>query len=551
MATKRKSEEPSTPTMDTQVDAAKNESIEAKPAEGESAEVKSVQTTVGTKRYKNDTLGKRLDIPSYADAIVYCKRQEKCVCEFDAIFYHVNCPDGVTALWAVLYNQLFRLCGLINWKDLTTPFADGEGNGCKGHILCPVPAGKHPLVDSKAFYYDKRVILVDVAFKRSYLEAVSRYQGKTGSILILDHHKSAMRDLTGSDLPSSIVVEFDMERAGCQIAWDRFCLDRSSPRPKLLEYVADRDLWKWDLLQSREVSYYLYEHFFSRGLSKMDKLHDLITHCNDEGISAIVKEVAPAYQVWRSQINRAASNATLRRLRMPKTGKYYKVKLFQSDISIGSEVGNELSMAGDCDFAINWYYKLESNSFGFSCRSDARRTDIDLSEICAEFGGGGHAQAAGFSIPNISIPVRVPEGAGIRSAISALAPRDQEALNDACPVYSLLPDWERCEKADRLRKALSDGSSVCIKTVVPVPASDSYLVSVPRDPDFQGLSLSPAKEDFKEQSASSPFVDGWVTRLKKIIDQFPDYGLHHTADGFRVPDTNSDTHEPVVGVDGK
>ena len=69
-----------------------------------------------------------------------------------------------------------------------------------------------------------------------------------GRVTLLDHHKSAMEELQGQ-LPGCY---FDMNRSAAAIAWGYFKpLERM---PDLLAYVQDRDLWRWELPDSRAVN---------------------------------------------------------------------------------------------------------------------------------------------------------------------------------------------------------------------------------------------------------------------------------------------------------
>ena len=54
-------------------------------------------------------------------------------------------------------------------------------------------------------------------------------------------------------------ARFDMGRSGAVLAWDYFFGGPSTgrPRPWIVEYVQDRDLWAWKLPRSKEVSAYL------------------------------------------------------------------------------------------------------------------------------------------------------------------------------------------------------------------------------------------------------------------------------------------------------
>ena len=64
---------------------------------------------------------------------------------------------------------------------------------------------------------------------------------------VLDHHKTAEEELRG--LP---YAKFDMNKSGAMLAWEHFFPNGKPPR--LVEYVQDRDLWKYELPVSREIA---------------------------------------------------------------------------------------------------------------------------------------------------------------------------------------------------------------------------------------------------------------------------------------------------------
>jgi oligoribonuclease NrnB/cAMP/cGMP phosphodiesterase (DHH superfamily) len=122
--------------------------------------------------------------------------------------YHGGCDDGFGAAYAV-------------WKKF----------GYEVEYYPATHGGPIPDVN------DRDVIMVDFSYKRNVLLQLI---GKCKSMVILDHHKTAEADLDGLEDPKLTLV-FDMQRSGATIAWDHFHPD--TPRPVLIRYVEDRDLW--------------------------------------------------------------------------------------------------------------------------------------------------------------------------------------------------------------------------------------------------------------------------------------------------------------------
>ena len=92
--------------------------------------------------------------------------------------------------------------------------------------------------------------ITTAGLKRFALDALADV---AASVEGYDHHKTAQADLVGWERGG---VVFDMERSGAGIAWDAFHPGRV--RPALIAYVEDRDLWRWQLTSSREVSEYVF-----------------------------------------------------------------------------------------------------------------------------------------------------------------------------------------------------------------------------------------------------------------------------------------------------
>ncbi len=131
------------------------------------------------------------------------------------IVYHARCADGFTAAW-VAHRHHGGRCELVAARHGEDP-PDVRG---------------------------RDVVILDFSYRRQKLSAM---HADAASLLVLDHHRSAERDLAG--LP---FARFDMERSGAGMAWDHYF--PGQPRPWLVDYVEDRDLWRWALPDSRAVS---------------------------------------------------------------------------------------------------------------------------------------------------------------------------------------------------------------------------------------------------------------------------------------------------------
>ena len=84
-------------------------------------------------------------------------------------------------------------------------------------------------------YDQKHVVMVDFSYHRD--ADILALADRVASLQILDHHITAESAL--ADLPYAY---FDMDRSGAVLAWE---WAHAQSVPWLLQYVQDKDLWRW------------------------------------------------------------------------------------------------------------------------------------------------------------------------------------------------------------------------------------------------------------------------------------------------------------------
>lgn len=255
---------------------------------------------------------------------------------FTHVLYHANCADGFGAAYAA-------------WKVL------GEEA-----VYLPVRHGDAPPeLPERA-----RIAILDFSYSREVLLSL---QSKAQHFLVLDHHKSASEDLKNLEW-----AQFDMAKSGARLAWEHW--HPTQPLPELLAYIEDRDLWRWELPESREVSLALqcYPQEFNvwAGLSVED--------LRAEGRAIL--------NFQSQQIARAVSRA-----RMLDLGGH-SVPVVNSCL-FQSEIGDELCRVyPEAPFSAV-YYLNQHGKEAWSLRSIG---SFDVAEVAKRYGGGGHRNAAGF-----------------------------------------------------------------------------------------------------------------------------------------------------------
>jgi len=261
------------------------------------------------------------------------------------VLYHANCSDGFGAAWAA-------------WKLL--------GNRAE-YVACS--HGKPP-PDVKG----KRVAMLDFTYPN---ETTKQLIEDAESFIIIDHHKSAMVDL--HDVNCTI---FDMSKSGAMMAWEFF--HPAKEAPKFIEYIMDRDLWKWELPYSKE---------FSAAFDMVPWEFDAFEEFEDASvIDDAIKRGSYILAYSKTVVKKIVDQASRRTMEL--NGKTFDCLVVNSSHWM-SEIGANL--AKDCDVAIIWRYDHEASKYTFSLR--AFHEHIDVSEIAKKYGGGGHRKASGFSLP--------------------------------------------------------------------------------------------------------------------------------------------------------
>ena len=281
--------------------------------------------------------------------------------------YHANCADGFTAAWAVR-----------------------QAIGTTAEFI-PAGYGSAPPDVAGA-----DVIIVDFSYPRPVIDQMAK---SARSILILDHHKTAQENLSGLPEPGldtdpldwdglvrasrqspecNVFAIFDMDRSGAQIAWDFF---HDSARPELVDYVADRDLWQWRLPASREINAVIGSHEMT-WITWTNLNRRLITDFGRRLLAAHGVAILRAHdRLVRQVIDTSRREMVIGGHRVPVAAAPY---------ALASDVAG--TMAEGAPFAAT--YLDGPTGRAFSLRS--RDGGLDVAQIAATYGGGGHRNASGF-----------------------------------------------------------------------------------------------------------------------------------------------------------
>lgn len=263
------------------------------------------------------------------------------------LIYHGRCYDGFGAAWA-------------GYRALGPELA-----------LFPAVYGSKPPTCLDYEPESAHVVIADFSYPRPVLEEL---RSRVASLVILDHHKTAEEALRG--FPGAV---FDMEHSGARLAWDYF--HPGQEPPPLIDYLEDRDLWRFKLNGSREISAYIQSYGYD--LQLWDEIAaDLYTNKQ-----ALISQGAAVLRGKHQMVDEMAAN-----FRMLDVGGY--IVPVANAACYFSEVAEALcEMFPDKPFAA-YYMDRADGKRQWGMRS---RGGFDVSAVAKLYGGGGHPAAAGFT----------------------------------------------------------------------------------------------------------------------------------------------------------
>jgi len=264
------------------------------------------------------------------------------------VLYHQYCLDGFGAafsVWLKFGDQATYVP--VNYQEPFPPSVSLQGN---------------------------HIIIVDFSYPKDVIENISH---DAKSLTVIDHHKTAQEALAGLEC-----AVFDMDKAGCVLAWEYFF--PANAVPQLLLHVQDRDLWQFQLEGTKEVCEVLWSRpreferwegyaFDIGAIDRMLYEGRLLLMAKDRAVNQLCKGAFETAVLGRPVV---ACNAPLH----------------------PSEVCAELLgryPAAECAIA---FAIRDDRTYRWSFRSRAG-SDVDVADIAKTFGGGGHKHAAGATTP--------------------------------------------------------------------------------------------------------------------------------------------------------
>ncbi len=267
--------------------------------------------------------------------------------------YHKDCDDGFGAAYSI-------------WKKLGDKVEFYEGMYQKDPPDCT----------------NRDVIVCDFSYKRPVME---KMVAQSRSFTWLDHHKTAIEDMKDFPWRPQDICITDTNRSGAGITADWL-----GNRTKIIDFIEDGDLWRWKLENSLE---------FQAGLRSYPKDFTVwSTFENDFCIANLISEGKTILRYYNQKVDEVLKTAYL-----CGTGdsSFYAVN---ASPFIASTVANRLARMGNKLIGVSWC--VNGESIDWSLRSSLKDGGLDVGIIAQYYGGGGHAQAAGFKTkPSIYCPI--------------------------------------------------------------------------------------------------------------------------------------------------
>ena len=268
--------------------------------------------------------------------------------------YHAACPDGFGAAWAT-------------WKAW-------EGDGefiARGHYdrLSPQRVA------------DSLLLFVDIAPGVDELRGLAEQADR---VVVLDHHVTNQKKFsTESELVASLEdegheIHFDMSRSGAVLTW-RYLFPETC-EPDLLRYIEDQDIWAWELPDSAEVN---------AAIASYPQDFETWSALADRDSADLAREGVPIVRTDKVEVERAIRNPA------PISLGGRRVESINARTH-RSAIGHALAEREVFGQPWGCVYRIEGSKVQATLYSIG---DFDVSEIAGEYGGGGHKNAAGFSVP--------------------------------------------------------------------------------------------------------------------------------------------------------
>lgn len=278
------------------------------------------------------------------------------------IIYHDNCNDGFGAAWV-----------MHNWITNNKLMEDIK--------LYPTSYGTPPpfnLINANTAVY-----ILDFSYPLEELLAISDAAFLT---IWIDHHKTAVPVFEALNIkcPVTLRYYFDMKHSGAMLTWKYCYPDKNAPL--LIQHIEDRDMWWFKMEGTKE--FHLNLNTFPKAIHTWNDISSDCSHPDNDAYATFLAEGAAIKRYYDSLLSDIISSC---KHEFEIDG--IKGLACNAPYAFASDIGNILAQESGT-FGAVWSQNAKKDTV-FSLRSEG---DFDVSEMAKKFGGGGHKNAAGFTL---------------------------------------------------------------------------------------------------------------------------------------------------------
>lgn len=270
--------------------------------------------------------------------------------------YHASCNDGFAAALVV-----WQRCG-------------------DRYKYFPVQYGEpFPLIEGKI----DTLFIVDFSFPKQIMIELEK---RCDKLIVIDHHDREGRIEDWVPEKADNFFIWEPSHCGAYLTYQFFNIleGQENNIPNFFLYIEDRDLWKWQLSNSRE---------FSAGLDLQERSFSVWNEIatNEYMLSNVIEEGHTILKFINQKVKSLAEKAIVLKDESGLTYARVNSSLFQS------EIGEHLCQNKDVDYA-DIYFIVEGypRKIVHSLRSQGR---ANVTDIAKSKGGGGHpsGRTAGYN----------------------------------------------------------------------------------------------------------------------------------------------------------
>lgn len=285
--------------------------------------------------------------------------------------YHADCFDGTGAAWALTKRFPEAICIPVQYRE-------------------PPPYEKIPV--------GADLYIVDFCYGLEELLILSHM---CSSLHVFDHHVGMRQTIEEFNAQmqaigweSTHLGVFASDVSGAKLTWQQLMPDE--PIPQIIEHISDRDLWLFDLENTKAVMAGLGS--YSLDLKVWDRLlrwapvgeHDPLETFHQQAVDQLETDGHVILRAQEIEIDRV-TKATKRKIKLEPLDQ--ELTLINVPRHLASEA--LALIAANESIAIGYFDSEHYREF--SLRSSP--TGPEVHTIARHYGGNGHARSAGFRLP--------------------------------------------------------------------------------------------------------------------------------------------------------